>query len=986
MIGCKKQTKGGATDERVLTAVTHTDDIGAHIVQNVTDEQVLKPSKESIWSTKTTKSADVDDDIRDYLEANDMSIVSCNSLPSDLYTSEKPAKTINVKCICPFAQRQHKSNHCYVIVNETGAYIKCHDEDCKGKSEKLDWAPRKQAEPMQVDWRELEEADSAPAQPEVTESDPDDPGNGNEADGGEAQQAIIDLLVWKLSHPFYRLNELRQNARDDMSVPLGFTFIGTRVATIDRRKVAVAEFMSTVKLCPNVGDSAKDSETGDTVKCDGRFKLKLVKDMPHVMYFDCPCCSQKKDAEPKFEHVAPPGFHRDDTRVHELIWEDYDGTRGGLNHIAVFEDDAQPGKIPHGTRCKMYITNQLNDFAMYKGYHKRGSVVQVRSKTCPIAFETVLVGTEDMDFPLFIQQAERALPRLKETLKTSDYDKWATWCGTADHVEFPRLKPDRHLLAFSNVAVDITGGNMVIKEFGECSGRVARAFNDIKFKAKYATLSFKKLLKKCPLFRKYIEAHFPADLVQRFNFKHRQGTEDWWIGKIFCAMLGRLLFEVNQLDKWRVMLYILGPKNTGKTELWKAIVQRFFDMSNVYTYEREPDKFSVQAMVGKEIAVAPDLKTQVQDAGTLQSMVCGEAVANRDMRKIAESVSDWKVPQLFISNILPPWENDESGALMSRFLIFQFQELQGETDTSLPRRIVQKELAVVFALILRAGIDLRAYVGTAPAEDWNLPYFNDVRASEEKRKQHLYRFLTEPRGNIRTKDTDIWVEPAEGEVTLLVDLKKKFELYMKFQCPGISYSWDDQFPAVCLNKAAAHHEYNPGWKITNRETFNQCAQCGKDVDKTYGATTESGTCCCKWFYEKVTEGDNRPSTRALMKAGVVKKGKTKASESPDKIKGLVIREEKFGRAGNTQQAAHNMSEFVWNGNCACGRPAIKKTNRDGRGYYHCAFGCMDDANCSFRFKYESELEQFLPLDAKNGQDWPEHPDYQPVRDMVNMLS
>ena len=59
---------------------------------------------------------------------------------------------------------------------------------------------------------------------------------------------------------------------------------------------------------------------------------------------------------------------------------------------------------------------------------------------------------------------------------------------SADHVEFPRLKPDRYLLAFSNVAVDITGGNMVIKEFGECTGRVARSFNDIKFKKKYAKL------------------------------------------------------------------------------------------------------------------------------------------------------------------------------------------------------------------------------------------------------------------------------------------------------------------------------------------------------------------------------------------------------------------------------------------------------------------------------------------------------------------
>ena len=118
------------------------------------------------------------------------------------------------------------------------------------------------------------------------------------------------------------------------------------------------------------------------------------------------------------------------------------------------ENDVSASKIQHGTRCKLYITNALNDYAKRHGYHKRGSVVQVQSETCPIAFETVRVDREDMSFKLFIQQAERALPRLKETLKTSDYDKWATWCATTDHVEFPVLKPDRHVLAFANVAVD----------------------------------------------------------------------------------------------------------------------------------------------------------------------------------------------------------------------------------------------------------------------------------------------------------------------------------------------------------------------------------------------------------------------------------------------------------------------------------------------------------------------------------------------------
>ena len=83
--------------------------------------------------------------------------------------------------------------------------------------------------------------------------------------------------------------------------------------------------------------------------------------------------SKVKGATPPFERMAPPGFHRDDTRVHELIWPDYESVRAGLNHIAVLENDVSASKIPHGTRCKIYITNALNDYAKRQGYHKRGS-------------------------------------------------------------------------------------------------------------------------------------------------------------------------------------------------------------------------------------------------------------------------------------------------------------------------------------------------------------------------------------------------------------------------------------------------------------------------------------------------------------------------------------------------------------------------------------------------------------------------------------
>eukprot|EP01043_Picozoa_sp_COSAG02_P056656 COSAG02_NODE_6750_length_3384_cov_122.398174_1_plen_234_part_00 len=183
-----------------------------------------------------------------------LTIVSCRELKqeTDLFCSapQKPAKTIGVRCVCPFAKRRHKSNHCYVIVNETGAFIKCHDEDCKDRSEKLDWVPRKQAEPMHVA-DSVEITDSTPEQPTVADEPEPEPEPSMDTGEDEKKNAISDLLAWKISHPFYRLEQLRQTAGDDMSVPLGFTLIGVRADLIKGRWVEIAEFTTTAKLCPN---------------------------------------------------------------------------------------------------------------------------------------------------------------------------------------------------------------------------------------------------------------------------------------------------------------------------------------------------------------------------------------------------------------------------------------------------------------------------------------------------------------------------------------------------------------------------------------------------------------------------------------------------------------------------------------------------------------------------------------------------------------
>ena len=173
---------------------------------------------------------------------------------------------------------------------------------------------------------------------------------------------------------------------------------------------------------------------------------------------------------------------------------------------------------------------------------------------------------------------------------------------------------------------------------------------------------------------------------------------------------------------------------------------------------------------------------------------------------------------------------------------------------------------------------------------------------------------------------------------------------------------------MCLSKAAAHHEYNPGWKIVNRETFNQCGGCGKDVNKKYDTTIDSGDSCCKFYYEKACKSGNdllsvaqRPSMRALLRQGVVKKGKTKVSESPDKIKGLIIREEMFGTP-----AAASMCALPWNFTCDCVRKdsngisqgseqAVKKKSNSQANPLREFWTCMKgDRGCKF-FLWDDEL-------------------------------
>ena len=83
------------------------------------------------------------------------------------------------------------------------------------------------------------------------------------------------------------------------------------------------------------------------------------------------------------------------------------------------------------------------------------------------------------------------------------------------------------------------------------------------------------------------------------------------------------------------------------------------------------------------------------------------------------------------------------------------------------------------------------------------------------------------------------------------------------------------------------------------------------------------------------------------------------------IKHLTIREEP--KAGNAQASLRN---FVWNGNCGCGKSAQRITKNDGSEYWCCFYGMGDGAQCSLKYR-PVDVALANSINSSQGKNWPQ---------------
>lgn len=308
------------------------------------------------------------------------------------------------------------------------------------------------------------------------------------------------------------------------------------------------------------------------------------------------------------------------------------------------------------------------------------------------------------------------------TRKELNFDQWVNitrgksnmqsvidYLGSCVDVQFPELRRDRRLFAFRNGLYAACRSRVLDRVPPAHRSQVQDAF--VPYGAHEDVLPDS--IAAC----KYFDCDFPEDqlaagalpadlgwssiptphLASIMDYQQFEPDVCTWM----YALIGRLLYEVNELDGWQVIPYLKGQASSGKSTILLNVCRFMYDTADVGVLSNNVErKFGIAAFADKFLFVAPEIKSDLQlEQAEFQSMVSGEALQLAAKFQTARTV-DWSVPGILAGNEVPAWV-DNSGSIGRRVVIFDFIRKVSNGDADLGRKL-QAEIPYVMLKCNRA--------------------------------------------------------------------------------------------------------------------------------------------------------------------------------------------------------------------------------------------------------------------------------------------
>jgi len=295
------------------------------------------------------------------------------------------------------------------------------------------------------------------------------------------------------------------------------------------------------------------------------------------------------------------------------------------------------------------------------------------------------------------------------------------------------LKKDRHVFAFRNGIYNCKEkvGETFVDHFYEYGADLTRSLDLDVVASKFFDCNF----------NNFDEIEDWYDIPTP-NFQSILEYQDFdeHVSRWIYVFVGRLFFDLGELDNWQVALFLEGVAGSGKSTITK-IVKKFYETCDVGVLSNNIEKtFGLSSLKDKLLFLAPEIKGDIRlEQSEFQLLIEGG-----DMQlpvKFKEShYMEWKIPGLFAGNE-PPNYTDNSGSISRRLVVAKFTKKVYNKDPDLDYKL-NKELP---GIIKKAACAYLSAVNKYRGQDFwsNLPeYFRNMQRDMAQNTNSLEHFLS----------------------------------------------------------------------------------------------------------------------------------------------------------------------------------------------------------------------------------------------------
>jgi hypothetical protein len=211
------------------------------------------------------------------------------------------------------------------------------------------------------------------------------------------------------------------------------------------------------------------------------------------------------------------------------------------------------------------------------------------------------------------------------------------------------------------------------------------------------------------------------------------------VSRWIYVLIGRLLFELGELDNWQIALFLEGIAGSGKSTITK-IVKKFYETCDVGVLSNNIEKtFGLSSLKDKLLFLAPEIKGDLKlEQSEFQLLIEGGDMQLPVKYKESHYI-EWKIPGLFAGNE-PPNYTDNSGSISRRLVVAKFHKKVNLKDPDLDLKL-NKELP---SILKKAACAYLSAVNKYQGQDFwtSLPeYFRNTQRDMAQNTHSLEHYI-----------------------------------------------------------------------------------------------------------------------------------------------------------------------------------------------------------------------------------------------------